>query len=300
MNVSTMAVQLRKITVKEWLDNSLYYEGFLMNDVCIEREAPKFLDQGYFYGDLADTMITALSNALETPIVVFSSIACHPIHCVEPRTQTVPVPVMVAFNQFGPGHYDGVIPRGTNSDVKPTRCNCGENDRNGGTHCNEMKCKYTTTCRCPCMKSGNACTEICKCRSCANPLGRVTRDTHKRKRNQHAWQQYKQMSSAEFANSKSENLKAGLLTKVEFFLLENIFCYCTTEEIEVTPKKIHQIYMKILTTETGNLKNVPVSNSRSVSDIEKFIKMREKNFKNFEQLCKMQLSWNSNKEIGNQ
>ena len=297
MNLSTLAGHLRKIAVKEWLDNSWYYEGFLLDNVNIDQEAPKFLDQGYFHGDLADTMITAISNALETPIIVFSSLACHPIHCIKPRTQMVSVPVMVAFNQFGPGHYDGVVPKDMILGVNSTRCSCGRNDRSGGTHCHEIKCKYTTISRCPCMKGGNACTEMCKCRGCGNPLGRLTRDTPKRKRNEHAWQTYKLTSSANFANSKSENLTNGPFSKAEFFLLENIYCYCIDEEIEITPKNIHKIYLKIVASETANLDSISVSNSRSVSEIEKFIKMRKKNLRNFEQLCKMQLSWNSNKEM---
>ena len=72
-----MAIQLRQIMVSEWIENSSRYEGFLP-DVCIQQEAPKFLIPGNFYGPLADTMLTALCNALQTPIIVFSSIECHP------------------------------------------------------------------------------------------------------------------------------------------------------------------------------------------------------------------------------
>jgi len=128
MDLPAMAMQLRKITVREWLENSSYYEGFLM-DVCVEQEAPKFLESGYFHGNLADTMITALSNALHTPVMVFSSIECHPFFCITPETQEVSVPLMVAFNQFGAGHYDGVLPKPNDKALDATKCSCGKNDR---------------------------------------------------------------------------------------------------------------------------------------------------------------------------
>lgn len=98
-------------------------------------------------------MLTSLSNALQMPIIVFSSIACHPLFFVTPETQTIPVPLMVAFTQFGAGHYDGVIPKDTltpsvNYSTKATTCSCGRNDSSGHTHCHEIQYKYTTGLRC--------------------------------------------------------------------------------------------------------------------------------------------------------
>lgn len=300
VDMSTLAIQLRKVTVREWIENSSYYDGFLI-DTCIEQEASKFLDPGYFYGDLADMMIPALSNALQTPIVVFSSIECHPFLCVTPETQKISVPLMVAFTQFGPGHYDGVIPKDRISEhAKSTKCSCGKNDRNGGTHCNAVKYKYTTICRCPCLKNNTACTELCKCKNCCNPHGRQesTGDTHKRKRSKHAWQKYKHMSSIEFAHSKLERVSTGPLTKVEFFLLENILSYCNSEEdTETTPESIHKIYETIVSSASQtDLGNIPLSH-KTIQEIANFIDMRKKNLSNFEQLCKMQLEWNRQQEI---
>ena len=98
--------------------------------MSIEEEAPKFLVPGYFYGDLADTMLTSLANALQTPIIVFSSIAYHPFFCVTPNTPTIPVPLMVAYNQCGAGHYDGVILKGktneSSTSTKNCMCTCGK------------------------------------------------------------------------------------------------------------------------------------------------------------------------------
>jgi len=40
------------------------------------------------------------------------------------------------------------------------------------------------------------------------------------------------MSSREFANTKQEELASGPLTKVEFFVLENILAFCCEEDIQ--------------------------------------------------------------------
>ena len=189
-DMESVALQLRQLTVKEWLDHSSRYEGFLV-DIAIEDEAPKFLVPGYFHGDLADTMLTALSNALQTPIIVFSSIACHPYFCLTPRTQTIPVPLMLAFNQSGAGHYDGVVAKLTTipSATDPVRCGCGKNDTSGQTHCHEQGSKYTTNIRCVCVKAGVGCSERCRCKNCTNPCGQhQLSGIPRRKRAKHQWQ----------------------------------------------------------------------------------------------------------------
>ena len=175
--------------MEEWTEHSSRYQGFL-SDVCIQQEAPKFLVPGYFHGDLADTMLTCLSNALQTPIIVFSSIACHPIFCITPSTQIISTPIMVAFTQWGAGHYDGVVEKKeVTSLVEPVKCSCGKNDKFDNTHCNVIKHKYTELVRCACLKQGTACTVNYQCKNCDNPCGkRVLGFTPPRKRAKHEWQ----------------------------------------------------------------------------------------------------------------
>ena len=57
---------IREMAVKEWLANTEEYQRYL-TDSTVEDEAPKFLQQGYYYGELANSMILAISNALEIP-----------------------------------------------------------------------------------------------------------------------------------------------------------------------------------------------------------------------------------------
>ena len=298
IDVKNLALQLRTVMVTEWIDNSSRYEGFLV-DVCIEQEALKFLAPGYFHGNLADTMVTALSNALQMPIIVYSSIACHPVLCVTPQTQKIPVPVMIAFTQFGPGHYDAIVPKqhptSSNKDPVKLKCTCGKNAHNEDLHCHSIKCKYTTVCRCPCCKVGQACSDQCRCKNCNNPYGqRVSYEASKRKRFRHAWQDVKHVNSIEFAQSKLEELSSGPFTKLEYFLLDNIINYCNEEDIETTPENIRNLYMIIVRSISNTNSELPLSH-KSEQEIRKVMDVRTKTYQ-FEELCHMQLEWNSSQE----
>ena len=107
-----------------------------------------FLENGYFTGLLANTMITALSNLLKIPIIIFSSIECHPIIVINPREVSCSLPVLVAFNQNGLGHYDGLVPKSQSaitashtvkvgaSNLEPVqKSTCGRSDKTERSHC---------------------------------------------------------------------------------------------------------------------------------------------------------------------
>ena len=70
----------------------------------------------------------------------------------------------------------------------------------------------------------------------------------KHKQAKHEWQELRHVSSIEFALAKQEPLSYGPLTKVEFFLLENILVYCGEQDIDVTPDNISKIYKRLSTS----------------------------------------------------
>lgn len=72
-DINTLGVMLRKITVKEWKSHEDEYQCLLTSSTVAE-EAEKFMHSGYYYGELADTMSKAISNALDLIIVVLTSI----------------------------------------------------------------------------------------------------------------------------------------------------------------------------------------------------------------------------------
>ena len=109
------------------------YQSFLDGNYTVADEAPQFLQQGYFYGPLGNTMVLAISNAAGLPIIVFSSANHYPVIIIAIRACKAPIPLYVAFNQSGAGRYDAVsIPATSMSSNKcaPTtnalRCICGK------------------------------------------------------------------------------------------------------------------------------------------------------------------------------
>ena len=286
------------------MENSDFYQEFL-KDIDIKLEAPKFLSSGFYHSDLADTMVLSLANTLETTIVVFSSVECHPLLCVTPQKQVTSMPIMIAFTQFGSGHYDGVLPK-----KKPTEesieaeqcndcmCNCGKNDKTTASHCKEINYKYTTLIRCKCLKKNHACKESCKCKNCNNLLGKKPEvNKRKRKREKHDWQAYQYKSSTEFANEKNEILAFGSTTVEEYFVIENILLYLNDDQLHIEPtsQNILIAYNQILPYANHLHPMVPIR-QQTVEQFEKFLVLHDKKLQIFASLCDNQLNWNALKE----
>ena len=111
LNVATVkdiALQLRHEAVEEWTMNASEYQGFIPSEYSVEAEAAKFKETSYFFGPLANTMIKAVSNAFSLPIIVFSSALHYPVVYTTPRVCHVSIPLYVAFNQAGAGHYSAL------------------------------------------------------------------------------------------------------------------------------------------------------------------------------------------------
>ena len=299
LNIDDLSVRLRQLVVNEWKQNELFYQDFAPR-IVINQEAEKFLSSGYHYGDLADTMILALANIMQSTIIVFSFIECHPVFCITPHVQTISVPFMVAFTQFGSGHYDGVS-ISSDSDTSSTKgiykCSCGKNDKTNQDHCIAIKSKYTTQIRCKCLKNDKVCHSSCYCKNCNNPLGkRISGKIPPRKRQKHEWQNYSQMNSYQFGIFKGEDVSSGPLTMLEFFIFENILMYCEEEGIDQTPSNITQIYSQILMSAKSSEAALPLY-FKTIEEASSFIKMHNKLLETFDVLCKNQFDWNACKEI---
>ena len=77
-----LAYQLR-LLVCEWLEHRDYYQSFLTSEQ-VESSAVMFLQRGYFHGELGNTMVLALANALKLTIIIVSSIPNQPIIRIDP------------------------------------------------------------------------------------------------------------------------------------------------------------------------------------------------------------------------
>ena len=175
--VHSLSQQLRQIAVREWTNNSSYYTDFL-GECNIQEEAEKFNQLGYFYSDLGDTVLHALSKALGIHFIVFTTLECYPVIQIVTQEIKCATPVYLAYNHNGLGHYDAVVPVASEStsttvvEVPKTRidyCTCGKNAvTQEAESCVPITSKYTTTIRCSCLKSNRMCTSLCRCVNCGN------------------------------------------------------------------------------------------------------------------------------------
>ena len=188
--------------MEEWVSNSSYYQSFLVDTVQVEQEAMKFLLPGYFHGDLADTMVLVIANAIHATIIVFSSIQYQPVIVITPHTQKLKMPLMLAYTQFGAGHYDAVVAITQDTSTRTQFCSCGKDDKTQQTHCQETMRKYAAVIKCKCLQNKHGCSDACRCRNCGNPCGKKDKAfKHPRKRYRHDWQNHVQENSAKFAKS---------------------------------------------------------------------------------------------------
>ena len=180
-DVKTVSEHLRQLTIQEWRSNPQDYEGFVPG-MDVQQEAMKFSESGYFFGDLADTIVLALSNLLGLPLIIFTSNIHQPVISITPRHVRAAAPLFLVFNQAGAGHYDAVefcdstqalsLPVSSVNEGNIKACSCGKNDKKTTTtHCHPITTKYTTRTQCICCRKERACTTLCCCKSCNNPFG---------------------------------------------------------------------------------------------------------------------------------
>ena len=266
-SLHAFAMILREKAVNEWLNNPHEYQGFLTSST-VEEEAPKFMQSNFYHGELANTMVLAVSNALEIPIVVFSSALHHPLLFITPLSLKVTWPLFIAFSQYGPGHYSGVCAiedktmphqidhKETSPDFK---CCCGCKDKQStAQHCIPLESKYTTIVRCPCLRSGRKCTDACKCKKCNNPVGprlhSVINQT-KKAGQKHLWQK-RINKGATFAIEMNEILSEGPRTSLEYLVIAEIIKFCIQNGLGCEVGVVSAFYSAVV--EFAKTLNIPL------------------------------------------
>lgn len=185
-DMAKLLTSLRRAIVAEWTGpNSMEYQNFLTATQLL-AQAQRFLQRGVYSGELGDLVVTATANALQIPIVVFTSVASLPVITVMPTYKETATahPICPALTQYGGGHYDAVIPAPPTSNSEQheqddsqqsghaSHCSCGrKNKGNNRTACTNTEFGYRT--RCPCYRAKQACTHQCKCKNCANDFGKT-------------------------------------------------------------------------------------------------------------------------------
>jgi hypothetical protein len=169
-NTSNTELQwkLRKLAVDEWLENSQVYQCFL-SEGSVAEEAPNYLQSGYFFGELGNTMVLAISNALKMSVIVVSAINRMPFIRVDSADPVTSRPLFVAFDQTGSGHYDGIkfhVAKAASDVPIRSACRCGANDKGNQKPRCAPSAVYGT--RCPCFNQRKSCSWYCKCHNCVN------------------------------------------------------------------------------------------------------------------------------------
>ena len=304
-SIPTIARQLRYIAVDEWMKHSEEYQHFLSEDYTVE-EAPQFLQQGHFFGPLGNTMVVAISNALGLP-VVFSSNAHCPVINITPRACAAAIPLYVAFNHIGAGHYDAVSIANNQQSISDVShpeksaqahnnimCTCGKGDKHYSItkRCTTMKFKYTTTIRCPCLSAGRPCTTLCICHNCCNPKGvRPTNSPVKmRKRSKHVWHT-RSTKSVEFIQEQEKTV-TGPRTLLEYLLVSQLIKYCRNDGTDISLDTVSMLYTLCVEVAQALEMHLPLG-QKSSDDVSKIILEYEHNLKVLEAMCITQFQSNT-------
>lgn len=138
-------------------------------------------------------MPLAMSNILQTPLVILTSMENYPITQVIPRTRVLSkVPIYLAYNHGDSGYYNlAVEVTRTQSNSATTKATGKEPDKlkhlqvevdvpsqheaGCGKTGKSVFCKHYRS-RCPCFRYVRSCNDKCSCRSCANPFGTKTQE----------------------------------------------------------------------------------------------------------------------------
>lgn len=297
--ITDIAYKLRQLAVNEWMKHPSEYQNFLDGNYTVADEAPQFLQQGYFYGPLGNTMVLAISNALGLPIIVFSSAYHYPVINIIPRVCKASIPLYVAFNQSGAGHYDAVSIPATSMSLKkftttecPFKCTCGKRKKQCSTtkHCSIIQFKYTTSIRCPCHLASRPCTSRCECSHCANPNGIKPKVGSKRERDRrnHSWNNT-QVKSARYAYLEKERIATGPRTQLEYLLVSQILAFLQKHHIDQDVHVVHKIYMACLELCQGPL---PLS-EKTTAEVEKIVREYHSHRKVFVATCIAELKISS-------
>ena len=179
-DINGICAGLRKFIVEEWLAHSASYSPFLTGSQTFGDEAKAFLVDGHFATDLGNSMPLAMANVLCLPIVVFAQMENLPVLPISPRDCIQCMPIFVAFDQSGVGHYDAVtqithsepsceVEKTDELQNKHEFCRCGQGAKKNEkdiVSCDQFKE------RCKCFQRVRSCTDKCQCLGCENPYGK--------------------------------------------------------------------------------------------------------------------------------
>lgn len=315
---------LRQLIVQEFTGpNRHLYEPFMITSTTdsYDTEAQKFLQPGHYDSELGNCVPLAMSNILQIPLVIFTSMENYPITQVIPRRRVLSeIPIYLAYNHGDSGHYNlavevnrtqsnSVTTEATGKEADKhlqvevdvpsqheTGCSCGRGN-SGKTGKSEF-CKHYRS-RCPCFRNVRSCNDKCSCRSCANPCGTKTQEKGifgplPRKRQKQDLQQDIKQTDKCYMEKKAEEPIATNWFEDELYVIEALFLYLLVTSQDITPDRIFEEYHKIVKfcSEVMCYQNVLSLRPRSSSAITKKLQEIKGRLKVDEELFKKQIQYN--------
>ena len=258
-----ICASLRRLLVEEWLTYPDSYKPFLTGGQTFEDEAKAFLNDGHFAAELGNSMPLAMANVLCLPIVIMTPMENLPVLPITPRECIQCMPIFIAFDQSGAGHYDAVSQMPfSDSSLEDEKCNemynkneccrCGQ-----GAKKNE---KDTVSCdqfkkRCKCFQGVRGCTDKCQCLGCENPYGkRINQEpkqrvgTGKRKRRA-AQMSSESMSGKEFMGKRPCESIVSQWTFLEELVLAQLL-QAQLPETDIDMTTIHVQFQQLVENAT--------------------------------------------------
>ena len=178
-----------------------------------------------------------------------------PLLCVTPTTQAADttLPIFLAYNQAGPGHYDYAIPASGDNDAdtaqipprkKAKKCTCGRKAGFSGRAC--------TTSRCACVLKSRGCSTLCTCKNCNNVLGIRPKPSSTRSRI--SYDTLKQPLSgkpiATFMQSKGDSTEQGNLSVMAVIVFKILMGFFILNGCSLTKNNLLCAYNRILHVST--------------------------------------------------
>lgn len=212
-----------------------------------------FLEPGIFDCELGNSVLLALSNVLRITIVIYSSISSYPLIPLIPKeSPSTNVPIYVAFNQSGKGHYDALATisiknmsadannsEGQNQEKRKS-CSCGK----GGAKDKSKEFCNSYGSRCKCFQNITGCSSLCRCLNCGNPHDKripvqEAEPLLQRKRRKH---NNIPLSSLDFLQRLKEPLVLDNLEEFEIFTLQLIL----HDKMDVDNDILYEVFSSIL------------------------------------------------------
>ena len=289
---------LRRLIVQEWTGPFIEdYQPFFVG-VDVQEEARNFLENGHFSSSLGDSMPLAMANVLQIPITILAPHYLTPLISVFPRCHVDCIPpLMLAYENSGPGHYDALVPvkendkantatacqgvnqLGSRNTSRLSFCRCGINVKSRGT----LRRVYKS--RCKCMSLKGECSSNCKCQGeCGGVKCKNDNTTPKKstKNQRMSWKRGSHpITSSPTKKPIEKKATTGSLNALEFFVLFSIVKYAISKDLCFNCEQISNFYNEIadLLLQHDTLMFLPIE-THSQGELEHSIRLVNKNQRN--------------------